>query len=97
MDKLLEQKHATVAVGCNNTKEFSSDNRFRPIVILTSNSEKDLPDAFLRGAFYTTFLFPVQSFDRVQNGLLQNSPGWQIIVGREFTLAIPMATLQLRR
>jgi len=32
---------------------------------------------------------------RVQNGLWQNSPAWQIMVGRQFALAIPMARLQL--
>lgn len=29
-------------------KSFTADERYRPIVLLTSNSEKNLPDAFLR-------------------------------------------------
>ena len=29
----------------------------RPIVIITSNNEKELPEAFLRRCFFTTFSF----------------------------------------
>ena len=32
--------------------------RQRPVVIITSNNEKELPDAFLRRCFSTTFRFP---------------------------------------
>ena len=30
----------------------------RPIVIITSNNEKELPEAFLRRCFFTTYQFP---------------------------------------
>ena len=33
-------------------KEFKTDKKMRPIIILTSNSEKNLPDAFLRRVVY---------------------------------------------
>src|SRR5262249_2775330 len=37
---------------------FSSDQRYRPILILTSNSEKNLPDAFLRRCVFYHIPFP---------------------------------------
>lgn len=41
-----------------NGRRFSSDSRFRPIVILTSNSEKNLPDPFLRRCVFYHISFP---------------------------------------
>jgi MoxR-like ATPase len=38
--------------------ELSADPDFTPIVILSSNSEKDLPDAFLRRCIYYDIPFP---------------------------------------
>ncbi|HVT16883.1 MAG TPA: MoxR family ATPase [Thermoanaerobaculia bacterium] len=37
---------------------FSADARFRPILVLTSNSEKNLPDAFLRRCVFYHIPFP---------------------------------------
>jgi len=37
---------------------FEADKRFRPIVVLTSNSEKNLPDAFLRRCMFYHIPFP---------------------------------------
>ncbi len=34
------------------------DEKFRPVIILTSNSEKNLPDAFLRRCVYYNIVFP---------------------------------------
>ena len=39
-------------------KSFKSDNDHRPIIIMTSNSEKNLPDAFLRRVVYYHIDFP---------------------------------------
>jgi MoxR-like ATPase len=39
-------------------REFSSDQKYRPILVLTSNSEKNLPDAFLRRCVYYHISFP---------------------------------------
>jgi MoxR-like ATPase len=39
-------------------RSFSADPRFRPILILTSNSEKNLPDAFLRRCVFFHIPFP---------------------------------------
>lgn len=39
-------------------RRFRSDKRFRPIVVLTSNSEKNLPDAFLRRCVFYHIEFP---------------------------------------
>ena len=37
---------------------FSADQRYRPILVLTSNSEKNLPDAFLRRCVFYHISFP---------------------------------------
>lgn len=39
-------------------KKFKSDKRLYPIIILTSNSEKNLPDAFLRRCVFYHIEFP---------------------------------------
>ena len=39
-------------------KEYKTDPSVRPIIILTSNSEKNLPDAFLRRVIYFHIDFP---------------------------------------
>lgn len=39
-------------------KQLAADKAFRPILILTSNSEKHLPDAFLRRCIYYNIPFP---------------------------------------
>jgi len=39
-------------------KTFKAEKRFRPILILTSNSEKNLPDAFLRRCMFYHIPFP---------------------------------------
>lgn len=40
--------------------QISADLSFQPIIILTSNSEKDLPDAFLRRCVFYNIPFPEQ-------------------------------------
>jgi MoxR-like ATPase len=39
-------------------RTFTADGRYRPIVVLTSNSEKNLPDAFLRRCVFYYIPFP---------------------------------------
>ena len=39
-------------------REISADPEFSPILVITSNSEKDLPDAFLRRCVYYDIPFP---------------------------------------
>ena len=41
-----------------DNRPITSDDALRPIVILTSNSEKDLPDAFLRRCIFYHIPFP---------------------------------------
>jgi MoxR-like ATPase len=41
-------------------KTFEAEKRFRPILVLTSNSEKNLPDAFLRRCIFYHIPFPSQ-------------------------------------
>jgi MoxR-like ATPase len=44
--------------GVNFPPEGLGDSRYRPIVIITSNSEKNLPDAFLRRCAFYHISFP---------------------------------------
>ena len=39
-------------------KTFVSETEFRPVIIMTSNSEKNLPDAFMRRVVYFNIPFP---------------------------------------
>ncbi len=39
-------------------REFKADSKYRPIIVLTSNSEKNLPDAFLRRCIFYHIPFP---------------------------------------
>jgi MoxR-like ATPase len=39
---------------------FSADQQLRPVVVLTSNSEKNLPDAFLRRCIFYHISFPTR-------------------------------------
>lgn len=38
--------------------QLAADTAFQPVIIITSNSEKDLPDAFLRRCIYYNIPFP---------------------------------------
>lgn len=44
--------------GDGDDNKVETDSKFTPIVIITSNSEKDLPDAFLRRCIYYHIPFP---------------------------------------
>jgi MoxR-like ATPase len=52
----LEYLHFSVPELGNDL--ISVDDEYRPIVVITSNSEKDLPDAFLRRCIYYNLPFP---------------------------------------
>ena len=41
-----------------NNVRIGADPRMRPVVVITSNSEKQLPDAFLRRCVYFNLPFP---------------------------------------
>ncbi|MBI4908530.1 MAG: MoxR family ATPase [Acidobacteria bacterium] len=56
-DVLNEIEHLTFTVR-ETGKTFASSAGYRPILILTSNSEKNLPDAFLRRCLYYHISFP---------------------------------------
>lgn len=48
------------------------ENPYRPIVIITSNSERDLPDAFLRRCVYYHIEFPPFSSDKASEVSVEN-------------------------
>lgn len=57
-DLLNEIEHMYFKVPEINNVEVKADAAFRPIVIITSNSEKVLPDAFLRRCVFYNIEFP---------------------------------------
>lgn len=57
-DILNELEYLHFSVPELGSEVISADAEYRPIVIITSNSEKDLPDAFLRRCIYYNLPFP---------------------------------------
>jgi len=56
-DVLMEIERMTFTVK-ETGKTYAADLNYRPIVVITSNSEKNLPDAFLRRCVYFHITFP---------------------------------------
>jgi MoxR-like ATPase len=57
-DILNELEYLHFSVPELGNEPISVDDEYRPIVVITSNSEKDLPDAFLRRCIYYNLPFP---------------------------------------
>jgi MoxR-like ATPase len=57
-DMLNEIEHLYFRVPELGNVKIEADAALKPIVIITSNSEKDLPDAFLRRCIYYNIPFP---------------------------------------
>ena len=57
-DLLNEVENACFEVSELDNHKVEADTKFKPIIILTSNSEKDLPDPFLRRCIYYNIPFP---------------------------------------
>jgi MoxR-like ATPase len=57
-DVLNEIERLEFQVGVLGDKVIKADPRYAPIVVLTSNSERSLPDAFLRRCVYYNIPFP---------------------------------------
>ncbi|MEZ4885260.1 MAG: MoxR family ATPase [Chitinophagales bacterium] len=75
---LHEIENMSFMVSETGKKYSIQDQRFRPIVILTSNSEKNLPDAFLRRCVYYHIPFPEKDMLReIVNKRLQLSEGFR--------------------
>lgn len=56
-------------------RTFSADQSYRPILVLTSNSEKNLPDAFLRRCVFYHLSFPdKERLREIVQGRLKLSP-----------------------
>ncbi|KPA12841.1 ATPase AAA, partial [Candidatus Magnetomorum sp. HK-1] len=56
-DVLMEIERMSFTVK-ETGKTYRADKNYRPIVVITSNSEKNLPDAFLRRCVYFHIVFP---------------------------------------
>jgi MoxR-like ATPase len=57
-DILNEVEHMYFKVQELGNRELRADDEMRPVLIMTSNSEKHLPDAFLRRCVYHHIAFP---------------------------------------
>jgi MoxR-like ATPase len=57
-DILNELEYLQFSVPELGNELIGVDDEYRPIVVITSNSEKDLPDAFLRRCIYYNLPFP---------------------------------------
>ena len=57
-DILNEIEHFTFRVQELQNREIRAPRHLRPVVVITSNSEKDLPDAFLRRCVFHHIRFP---------------------------------------
>jgi len=68
----------TMAFTVRETEQtFSAETRFRPILVLTSNSEKNLPDAFLRRCVFYHIGFPEDDqLNRILQRRFGEKPGW---------------------
>jgi MoxR-like ATPase len=64
-------------------REFTAESKYRPILVLTSNSEKNLPDAFLRRCVYYHIQFPVgdRLLQILERRLRPSSPSATQIIG----------------
>jgi MoxR-like ATPase len=56
-----------------DNQRVDPDSQFRPIVIMTSNSERDLPDPFLRRCAYYNIPFPEDRLQQIVQGRLGGS------------------------
>ncbi len=75
---LHEIENLSFTVAETGKKYSIQDQRFRPIIVLTSNSEKNLPDAFLRRCVYYHIPFPDKDMLRqIVNKRLQLSENFQ--------------------
>lgn len=57
-DILNELEHRRFAIPELGTEEIVAEFEYRPVIVITSNSEKDLPDPFLRRCIYYHLPFP---------------------------------------
>ena len=65
--------------------KFKADAEYRPILILTSNSEKNLPDAFLRRCVFFHIEFPkTDTLKAIVKRRFQNDPHYGPIIDAAF-------------
>ncbi|MBF0452511.1 MAG: MoxR family ATPase [Candidatus Magnetomorum sp.] len=68
---------------------FEADKTYRPIVVITSNSEKNLPDAFLRRCVYYHIPFPdPESLKRMIKSRFQDYPEMKTLLTDDFIDAV---------
>ncbi len=66
-------------------KSFKTDAKMRPIVIITSNSEKHLPDAFLRRCVFYNIDFPEKDDEnKTMKRIIERRVGKHVVDCKEF-------------
>jgi MoxR-like ATPase len=76
----------------------SAPSDLKPIVIITSNSEKSLPDAFLRRCVYYNIPFPdAQKLTEIVQGRLRGAPGPYLSEALDFFLKLRDDESRLRK
>ncbi len=75
LNEIDEMSFRVPELGKLGKNEISGNKQLSPIVLITSNSEKSLPDAFLRRCIYYNLNFPEKEFltEIIANRLGQNS------------------------
>jgi len=79
-------------------KKFKAEQRFRPILILTSNSEKNLPDAFLRRCIFYHIPFPTEDrLKEIVRKRFRNSPDVRIDIDRAIAHFFEIRDMPLKK
>ncbi len=74
-------------------KSIKADDKMRPIVIITSNSEKHLPDAFLRRCVFYNIDFPVKE---TMKEIIERRVGKHVAGSKEFLNNVVSLFYELR-
>lgn len=78
-----------------NNQEFRADPKLKPIVIITSNSEKNLPEPFLRRCVYYHIPFPDDEETLLR--IVQSQLGQKGVYGPEALRRLIAEFLEIRR
>lgn len=77
---------------------ISAPQEMKPVLIITSNSEKSLPDAFLRRCVYYNIPFPdPQKLAEIVQGRLRDAPGPYLAEAVDFFLTLRLDESGLRK
>jgi MoxR-like ATPase len=97
-DILNELEHMYFRIPELGNEAVSAPKDMKPILIITSNSEKSLPDAFLRRCVYYNISFPdTTKLSEIVQGRLRNAPGPYLDEAVDFFLTLRRDDSGLRK